>query len=186
MVEFIKKMIREHLVLTVLIGVLAPFATLSIVSLFFASDREIVYELHKVFAYCGLSRIPGKDCTAVYEVIIGNTGIKDETVRLVWHFDLSTWERGQRILNISADQPRGHDPELGCDTSGAKSECVLKNFAPGALVIMKFTCLACSSQVVSIMEDKPVAVQTEASIAHGDPRVTIVFRRLLNLLNLFL
>ena len=76
MTEFIKKMIREHLVLTVLIGVLAPFTTLSLVSLLFASEREIVYALNEVFTYCGLSKIPGKDCIAIYEFIIGNTGMR--------------------------------------------------------------------------------------------------------------
>ena len=88
MVEFIKKMIREHLVLTVLTGVLAPVATFSVVSLFFAAEREIVYELNAVFTQCGLSKIPGKDCTALYELIIGNTGTREESVRLVWPFDL--------------------------------------------------------------------------------------------------
>ena len=81
MLEFIKKMLREHLVLTVLILVLAPFTTLSLASLFFASDREIVYTMNKVFANCGLSGIPERDCVALYEIIIGNTGMREETVR---------------------------------------------------------------------------------------------------------
>lgn len=186
MLEFIKKMLREHLVLSVLILVLAPFTTLSLASLFFASDREIVYTMNKVFANCGLSGIPERDCVALYEIIIGNTGMQDETVRLVWDFDLSAWERGQQILNISADRPRGHDPVLACKTSEFHSECGMEKFAPGALVIMKITCLACSSQTIGRMEDKPVAVQTAAHMARGDPRVTIVFRRLQNLMNLFI
>ena len=66
MLEFIKRSLHEHLVLSVLIVVLAPFATYSVVSLFFASEREIVYELNAVFTQCGLSKIPGKDCTALY------------------------------------------------------------------------------------------------------------------------
>jgi len=186
MVEFIKKSLREHLVLTVLIGVLAPFTTLSLVSLFFASEREIVYVLNEVFSQCGLSKIPGRDCTAIYEFIIGNTGEQEETVRLVWPFDLSPWERGQQVLNIAADQSRGHDPQIACETSGTQSECVMENFAPGALVIMKFSCMACSGHDTGMMEEKTVAVETEAAVAHGDPRVTTVFRRLQNLLNLFL
>ena len=186
MVEFIKKMIREHLVLTVLIVALAPFTTLSVVSLFFSSDREIIYELNAVFSQCGLSKIPGKDCAAIYEFIIGNTGAREETVRLAWPFDLSVWERGQQVLNIAADQPRDHDPQLACETTVAQSECVIENFAPGTLMIMKFSCLACSGHEIGMLEGKPVAVQTTATISHGDPRVTIVFRRLQNVLNLFL
>jgi hypothetical protein len=170
----------------VLIGVLAPFTTFSLVSLFFASEREIVYVLNKVFTQCGLSKIPGKDCTAIYELIIGNTGTREETVRIVWPFDLSAWDRGQQVLNIAADQPRGHDPQLACETSGTQSECIMENFAPGALVIMKFSCLACSGHETGMMEEKTVTVETTAAIAHGDPRVTTVFRRLQNLLNIFL
>jgi len=186
MLEFIKRSLHEHLVLSVLIVVLAPFATYSVVSLFFASEREIVYELNAVFTQCGLSKIPGKDCTALYELIIGNTGTREEKVRLVWPFDLSPWERGQRVLNIAADQPRGHDPQIACETSGTRSECVMENFAPDALVIMKFTCFACSGHDTGLMEEKTVTVETEADVAQGDPRVTAVFRRLQNLLNLFL
>ena len=186
MVEFIKKMIREHLVLTVLTGVLAPVATFSVVSLFFAAEREIVYELNAVFTQCGLSKIPGKDCTALYELIIGNTGTREESVRLVWPFDLSPWERGQRVLNIAADEPRGRDPQIACQTSGIRSACVMENFAPGAVVIMKFTCFACSGHDTGMMEEKPVDVETEAPVVHGDPRVTTVFRRLQNFLKLFL
>lgn len=186
MLEFIKRSVREHLVLSVLIVVLAPFATFSVVSLFFASEREIVYELNAVFTQCGLSKIPGKDCTALYELIIGNTGAREETVRLVWPFDLSPWERGQLVLNIAADQPRGHDPQIACETSGTQSACVMENFAPGTLVIMKFTCMACSGHDTGMMEEKVLAVETEADIARGDPRVTIVFRRLQNLLNIFM
>ena len=186
MVEFIKKALREHLVLTVLIGILAPFTTLSLISLFFASEREIVYEFNEVFTYCGLSRTPGNDCTALYELIFGNTGLQEETVRLVWPFDLSPWEREQQVLNIAADQPRGHDPRIACETSGTQSECIMENFAPGALVILKFSCLACSGHDTGMMEEKTVAIETGAAVAHGDPRVTTVFRRLQNLLHLFL
>ena len=186
MLKFIKKSLREHLVLTVVIGVLAPFTTFSAVSLFFASEREIVYELNEIFSQCGLSKIPGKDCTALYELIIGNTGVQEETVRLVWPFDLSPWERGQKVLNIAADQPRAHDPQIICQTSGTQGECVMDNFAPGALVIMKFSCLACSGHDAGTMEGKPVVVETTASVAHGDPRVNTLFRRMQNFLNLFL
>ena len=184
--KFIKKMIREHVVLAVCIGVLAPFTTLSVISLFFSSDREIVYVLNEVFSRCGISKIPGKDCTAIYEFIIGNTGTREETVRLVWPFNLSVWDRGQQILNIAADQPRGRDPQLACETTVAQSTCLIENFAAGALLIIKLSCLACNGHEIGMMEGKPVAVQTIAKISHGDPRVTTVFRRLQDLLNLFL
>lgn len=186
MLEFIKRSLREHLVLTVVIGVLAPFTTLSVASLLFASEREIVYELNEIFIQCGLSKIPGKDCTALYEFIIGNTGVQEETVRLVWPFDLSPWNREQKVLNIAADQPRDHDPRITWQTSGTRSECILENFAPGALVIMKFSCLACSGHDAGTMKGTTIAVETEAAVARGDPRVTTMSRRLQNLLNLFL
>jgi len=185
MMEFIKKMVSEHLVLSVLIGILAPFTTISLVSLFFASEREIVYELHEVVTYCALSGTPGKNCVATYELIIGNMGEKEETVRLVWPFDLSPWERDQQVMNIAADQPRPHDPGIACETSGSQSECIMENFAPGALVIMKFSCLACSGSDIGMLEEKKVSLETGANVAHGDPRVTTVVRRLQNLLSLF-
>jgi len=184
--EFIKKSLREHLVLALLIVVLLPFTGLSVFSLFYSSSREIVYDQNKVLEYCAHAGTPGKNCTALYEIIIGNTGSQEETVRLAWPFDLSAWERGQKILNIAADEPREHDPRLACETSPTQSACTLDNFAPGTLVIMKFTCLACSGLEVGRMEGKPVAVESTAKIAHGDPRVNTIFRRFENLLSIFL
>jgi hypothetical protein len=173
-------------VLTVLIGILAPFTTFSLVSLLFASDREIVYALNQVVSTCLLSGTPGKNCVAIYELVIGNTGTQEEKVHLTWPFDLSPWKRGQQILNIAADQPRRHDPRISCDTSESQSECYLEEFAPGALVIMKFTCMACSGNDIGMLEEKKVSLETDAKISHGDPRVTTVVRRLENFLNLFL
>ena len=186
MTKFIKDSLREHMVLAVFTGILAPFTAISLVSLFFASEREIVYELNEVVTYCTLSGTPGKNCVALYELIIGNTGGQEETVRLIWPFDLSPWEREQQVLNIAADQPRSHDPGVACDISESQSECVMENFAPGALVIMKFSCLACSGNDIGMLEENKVSLETGASVAHGDPRVTTVVRRLENFLNLFL
>ncbi|MGH8120363.1 MAG: hypothetical protein ACRESK_07095, partial [Gammaproteobacteria bacterium] len=166
--------------------VLLPFTGLSIFSLLFSSAREIVYEQNKVFEYCTPSGTSGNNCTALHEIIIGNTGTEMETVRLVWPFDLSLWERGQKILNIAADEPRNHDPEITCETSRTQSVCVLEDFATGTLVIMKFSCLACSGREIGLMEGKAVAVETIAPVAQGDPRVNILFRRLQKFLNLFL
>ena len=184
--EFIKKALREHLVLVLLVLVLLPFTGLSVFSLFFSSAREIVYEQNKIFEFCAPSGTPGKSCTALYEFIIGNTGSRKETIRLAWPFDLTTWERRQKIMNIAADQPREHDPRLACDTSPTQSACVLSDIAPGTLVIMKFTCFACSNLDIGRMDEKPVAVETTAKIAHGDPRVNTIFRRFQNLLSIFL
>lgn len=186
MLEYLKKVLGEHLIIVVLIVVLAPFTTISVVSLFFAREHEIVYDLRKVYAECGFAGTPEKDCVARYEMVIGNTGLQEEPVRLVWPFDISVWDRDQQVLNIAADNPRGQDPHLTCETRIEQSTCVIENFAPGSMLVLKFTCLGCSSQDSGMLEEKPVNVETEATVSRGDPRVTSFLRRLQNLLNVII
>lgn len=186
MIEFIRKFLREHLVLSVLIIVLAPFTTLSVFSLFFASDREVVYDAHMVSSHCGLSNIPGKDCAGIYNVIIGNTGTQEEIVQISWPLDLIHWQTDKKIMNIAADDPRTHDPVFTCDMTETYSKCVINKFAPGALMIIKLVCYACSSRDLDRLENTPVEIQTVAVLSYGDPRVTAVMRRIQILLNFIL
>lgn len=181
MLEQAWKYLRMHPVLYVLITILIPFGTASIVSLLISSDREIIYETSLV-SHCGLSNVPDKDCVGLYHITLGNTGTRAESMLLTWPFDLSGWQRGHNILNIAADSPRANDPVVDCKMMESATACTIDQFAPGAMLIMDWTCYACGGMDLEKLEEMPVNLQSSATIAYGDPRVTILFRRLQALL----
>ena len=186
MIESIKKIIQKYLLLSRITAILVPVTILTAIFLFIYSNREIVYKTD-INSKCGLSGSRGKDCAGVYHIIIGNTGAREEKVRLLWPRDLSAWGNADfRIMNITADRPRAHDPVCKCAITGIERVCAINNFAPGTLVIMEFECYACSKEEISRLVDTPVTVQTEANTLHGDPRITTLFWRMQNLLNVFM
>ena len=179
----ILKLIREHLVIVILIVVLTPLTGISIASLFFAREREIVYEAYMMVSQCLEGGIPGQNCVGIYQVNIGNTGEHEESARLSWPMDLANWKIDHQISNISADAPRSHDPEVKCDMSGSPGICEIEQFAPGTFVEIKLVCYNCSGHEVSQLEEVPVAVDSDAVISKGNPRVSILVRRLQVLLS---
>jgi len=89
------------------------------------------------------------------------------------------------VLNISADRRRSRDPVITCEAPTGRQECIIGQFAPGALVILHMDCYQCSRQQVHRLAETPLAIQTEAHTAYGDPRVAVLLRRLLALAHLF-
>ncbi|MBF8270093.1 MAG: hypothetical protein HW386_1802 [Gammaproteobacteria bacterium] len=181
--NFLGESSHTHPIRTVLMMALLPLGLFSAGALLFPYHREIVYEMHTVFATC----LPDKadTCAARVELIIGNTGNAEESVNLTWPDYQGSWTRGERVLNISADRRRNRDPAITCAIASGRQECIIDQFDPGAMVILHMDCYQCSRQQVQRLAETPLGVQTEAHIAYGDPRVAVLLGRLLVLAQFF-
>jgi len=178
MIHFLRQAMRRRFLQTVLILGLVPVAAFSLLSPF---SREIVYDMHAVFSMCQ----PGGECVGRVELIIGNTGDTNERVTLVWPRLEGPWSRDHNVLDISADQPRQGDPVIDCVAGGGRQECTIEQFPAGALVVMHLDCLRCSKRELGWVADTPLQVQSAAHVSYGDPRVTLLFRRLMSFAQLF-
>ena len=176
MLEFL----RNHIALAVIALVLVTTGLYTLLP----SSREVFYEMHPVFTLCRPAT-GGTTCAARMELNIGNTGNTEESVSLVWpHFE-GGWTSGNDFFDISADRPRGRDPEVNCDTSGGRRECDIERFAAGALVVMHIDCIQCSKREVRLLQKTPLEIQTDARAVYGNPRVTLLLRRLTAFAQLF-
>ncbi|MBI2994946.1 MAG: hypothetical protein HYY48_12340 [Gammaproteobacteria bacterium] len=184
MLDLFRESLRKYFVQTILVIVLIPAGVFSASSVLFPFSREIVYDMHTVFSTCHAIR--AGQCVARMELIIGNTGHTDETVNLVWPRFEGPWSQYHNVLDISADRPRGGDPVVRCSVAEGRQECSIEQFAAGALVIMQLDCYRCSKREVEMLGDTPLEIQTGAHASYGDPRVTLLFRRLLALARLFM
>ena len=180
---YLFEMLQKHYLRIVLITALLATGVLSAVALLLPHSREIVYEMHTVFATC-LPSGPN-NCAARMELLIGNTGSALEFVNLTWPRVEGGWTSSHDVLNISADTPRSRDPLITCASSAGRQECRIEQLAPGALVILHMDCYQCGRQQVQWLAETPLTIQTEAHAAHGDPRMTVFLRRLLVLAELF-
>ena len=180
----ILKLVREHLIIVVLIVVLTPLTGITIASLFFSREREIVYEAYMMVSQCLQSGVPGENCVGIYQVNIGNTGEHEESAHLSWPMDLAKWKTDWKIQNIAADAPRSYDPVVNCDMSENPGECTIEQFAPGTFVEIQLVCYNCSGNEVSQLEELPVDITSSSPvISRGNPKVSILVRRLQVLLS---
>lgn len=172
----VPKLIRDHAWLTAVAALALLFGADYAASLLFAPARAVMHDSRLAFFDCNL---PGdKPCIADYEYMLGNTGGHEENVAAVWPVDLGDWSRQQRILNIAADEPRAHDPEVVCESSAENTECSVERLAPGTLLILRFMCMPCrGSEIATLAEGQP-EIRTGARVYRGDPRVSAIVRRL--------
>ena len=183
MLGYLFEKFQKHYLRIVLIIALLATGVLSAAALLLPHSREIVYEMHTVFATCLPSG--SNQCAARMELLIGNTGSALEFVNLTWPRVEGGWSSSHNVLNISADNRRSREPSITCANSAGRQECRIEQFAPGALVILHMDCYQCSLQQVQWLAETPLTIQTEAHAAHGDPRMTVFLRRLLVLAELF-
>lgn len=124
-------------------------------------------------------------CVARMELNIGNTGETEETVTFRWPHFAGGWAGGHDVFNISADRRRSHDPVVHCRDKKGQRECVIDQLAAGTLIVMHLDCYQCNSHEVDLLRTTPLEVRTDAHAVHGDPRVTLLLRRLMSLAQLF-
>ena len=186
MLGFLRDCYRNHSILTIAGISLAVLGFLSTLAMLFPFNREIFFEQHPVFATCMATAGKGtKTCVARIELQVGNTGNTEESVNFTWPHYEGGWTSGHQVLNISADRRRSHDPDIRCQVDEEQQECAITRFAAGTLIVMHMDCLQCDRQEIKLLHETPLQIQTEAHIFHGDPRVTVLFRRLTALAQLF-
>lgn len=174
------KFLRNHIALAVIALLLVTTGLYTLLP----SGREVFYEMHPVFTLCRPAA-GGTACAARMEVNVGNTGEAEESVTLAWpHFE-GGWTSGYDFFDISADRPRSHDPVVSCETSGGRRACAIDRFAPGALMVMHIDCIQCSKREVRLLQKTPLEIHTEARAVRGNPRVTLLLRRLTAFAQLF-
>jgi hypothetical protein len=174
--RIVPKLIRDHAWLTGVAAVGLLLGTDYAASFLFAPARAVMHNGHLVFFDCNL---PGdRPCVAEYEYMLANTGRQDESAVTAWPVDLERWSRGQRVLNIAADEPRAHDPVVACESSVERTECSVERLAPGTLLILRFTCMPCHGTGVAALGDGQPEIRTAARVYRGDPRVSAIVRRL--------
>ncbi len=170
---------REHIILFVLAVCMVPLGAVSAMSLLIGIGSEVVYEERPIFTMCNLRGAPeGKDCVGSYELSIGNTGHNNESLKMLWPATVGNWSHSHQIMNIAADEPREKDPTFKCMKSEEAFECNLQEFTPGALVIIKMSCLGCSNKDMDIINGKTIKLETDADLYKGNPRVSVFWRRI--------
>ena len=75
---------------------------------------------------------------------------------------------------------------LGCAMMEARQECTIEQFVPGALLFLTLQCRGCSEGEIEMLAGTPLEIHTDAHVSYGDPRVTLLFRRLQSLIRLFI
>ena len=187
LIELLQETFRNHAVLAITGMALITFGIFSTIAILFPFNREIFYEMHPVFSMC-LPSSAGENtqaCVARMELNVGNTGDTEESVALRWPDITANWSTGHNVFNISADRRRSHDPVIHCEMTDGRQECTIEQFAAGTLVVMHMDCLRCNSQEISRLHETPLEIQSEAHTFYGDPRVTLLLRRLMALAQLF-
>jgi len=185
-IDLLRDYYRNHAVLAIAIMALITLGLFSTIAILFPFKREIFYEMHPVFTMClPASTGTGENCVARMEINIGNTGDTEEMAALRWPHVQGNWTSGHDVFNISADRRRSHDPLVRCEVLEEEQECTIDQFAAGTLVVMRLDCFQCSSHEISLMKETPMDIQSEAHTFYGDPRVTLLLRRLMALAQLF-
>ena len=179
MFEFLRDNYRNHSILTIIVMSLLVLGFLSTLAMLFPFNREIFYAQHPVFSTCMPAAGKGtRTCVARMELQVGNTGNTEETITFIWPHYEGSWTSSHRVLNISADRRRSHDPEVHCEVNEQQQECTITRFAAGTLIVMHMDCYQCDQREIKILQDTPLQIRTEAHAFYGDPRVTLLFRRL--------
>ena len=184
MLEFLRESFRNHFGLTLIAAVLITLGLFTTVSTLLPSSREIFYEMHPVFTLCRPAS-GSSTCVARMELNIGNTGETEESVNLVWPQFKGGWTSGKDIFDISADRPRGHDPVVNCAATDGRQECDIDRFAAGTLIVMHIDCTRCNRRQVKLLQETPLEIHTGAHAVYGNPRDTLLWRRLMAFAQLF-
>ena len=183
--ELIRQLLREHLLGGIALLLFLPVSAISVLALAWPVDREVLWYGDWVFSQCGLKSAPvAGNCVAQYELAIGNSGSTEERVDVDWDVDLRAWTLDHRVLDLSGDRARAHDPVLDCRREAERMQCSLDRFAAGTLVIIRLRCLLCARNTLRHVGDSPPRLLSTARVHRSDPRATLLFRRLGVLLSL--
>ena len=182
---WLQGLLREHLAGAVLLLLCLPFSVISVVALLWTSSHEVLWHGGWVFRQCGIDgTAAGRDCVAGYELALGNSGSGEEELGIEWPVDVRDWTFDHRVLDLDGASDRANDPEVQCARDADAMYCTVARFAPGTLLLLRLRCLQCGHAALDRIESTVPVVLSTATVHQGDPRATVLFRRLGVLLRL--
>ena len=147
----------------------------SIKSLIFNSDKEIVYDFSAPRAICSKE---ATSCIYIGEFELANTGI--ETLESV-SIDFGEMPEGisgsLKVLNLNAGNPREFDPKISNINFKKGGVIEINNFAPGTYIELSHSGWIPAQQKELLVNFSP-KVNAKAAILQGDPRGTELVRLL--------
>ncbi|MGD2130791.1 MAG: hypothetical protein PVJ33_15930 [Lysobacterales bacterium] len=140
------------------------------VAVFSKGAYEIIYRYDETVRAC-MERY----CVYGAELSIANTGDRDQELVVVEIAGVPGGLRGShRILNLSAAEPRSGDPEISWRQENGVSRLEIGKFAPGTLVLAKFSGVYPAEQQTA--EQPTVEVKVKGRVIEGDPRAITLGR----------
>ena len=168
--------ISRYIVVLLILALL--FGT-NVTSIFFQSNKEIVYEYEITYSMCMES---SSLCAYGAELQLANTGkvslsnIAVEIQNIPREVKIDT-----RVLNLSASNPRKNDPSIQVNIMASEHEILIDDLSPGALVEAKFTG-SVEPDKLEVLKGVGVNVVSDGEIIEGDPHGTALGRMLSPLL----
>lgn len=162
-----------------IVGALAIIFILnaSLQSIFFGSDREIVYK-HSTIVFLCLK--DSTSCVYISELKLANTGVNILNDISVSFSEIpKNLETSFRVRNLNAGKPRDIEPDL--DNTNFKDGHIIKisNLSPGTLVVVKISG-DIPVESISLLTHLNISVLSEAAIINANPQGT-EFARLLSM-----
>lgn len=167
-----EKLLNLRLALVVLAAILGAFGLANaFVAVFFRADYEVTYQFDVTLTYCTADQ-----CAYSAMLEVANTGRQEQPEVSVRLTGLPPGIGGSpKVINLSAAEPRAHDPLIDQWRDGDEYHLRLTGLAPGTLAQFFFRGSAAVAQVEPAREPQ-VSVSGRGKLIDGDPRA-IAFGR---------
>jgi len=150
----------------------------SVRSLLFQSENEIAYVYKNSISSC----LPGMDlCIYTGDLLLANTGDSPSEHITITLSNLSDSLRfTTAVVNLSAANPRSHDPQLNMNETGNGRVLVIDDLAPGTLVKLQITSdPSFDREQAQFIQNLEIDVESNGAVVKGDPQGTEIGRILL-------
>jgi len=167
--------IRDNTRLVIVAIALGFGLNTSVRSLLFQSENEIAYIYKNSINSC----LPGMDlCMYIGDLLLANTGDSPSEQITITLSNLSDGLRfTTAVLNLSAANPRSHDPRLNTTETGNGRVLVIDDLAPGTLVKLQIKSgPSFDREQAQFIQNLEIDVESNGNVILGDPQGTEIGR----------
>lgn len=169
----LKKLIKSKTRILILIFVLTLVFNASFRTVFFPSNKEIVYDYKTTMLFCTESH----KCSYFGNLSLANTGSKTlNNIKVSISNMPKSIRSSASTLNLSSAEPRSNDPLIKDNYSEFNRIISIKDLSPGALVDIEFAGRAVSKEYKLALQETSAFVQADAKIINASPRGTKISR----------
>ena len=169
----LKRLIKSKSRILILIFVLTLAFNTSIRTIFFPSNKEIIYDYKTTMLFCP----ENQNCSYFGKLSLANTGSKPlNDIRISILNIPKSIRSSASTLNLSSAEPRSNDPLIKDNHSKQNRMITINELSPGALVVIEFTGRAVSKEYKLTLQDASASVQADAKIFNASPRGTKISR----------